>query len=155
MDTESAGEEAPQRPLPCTKEPTFSLTPLLCVRSQPRGANLRMGRDRGFRSSLLPGSAARRPSQASAPAFAVAVRIESSRSPREAHPQPLSRSLLAGGKPTRFPIGYKGRSSKAGPASPSSLLLATRPWPKSPDRATLAACHLGAVAFPRPFTLLG
>lgn len=45
---------APERPLPFIKQPKFNLSPLLRLRSQPRGANLRMGRDRGFRSSLLP-----------------------------------------------------------------------------------------------------
>lgn len=45
---------APERPLPFIKQPKFNLSPLLRLRSQLGGANLRMGRDRGFRSSLLP-----------------------------------------------------------------------------------------------------
>lgn len=36
-------EEAPERPLPFITEPTFSLSLLLRLRSQPGGANLRMG----------------------------------------------------------------------------------------------------------------
>lgn len=36
-------EEAPEQPLPFITEPTFSLSLLLRLRSQPGGANLRMG----------------------------------------------------------------------------------------------------------------
>lgn len=105
---------APERPLPFIKQPKFNLSPLLRLRSQPGGANLRMGRDRGFRSSLLP------PDQLPAtqaepppPPSLSPLRIESSRSLREAPPSLDLAPYWQRGKSTRLPIGCKGSSSKA------------------------------------------
>lgn len=150
-------EEAPERPLPFITEPTFSLSLLLRLRSQPGGANVRMGtrpwlpvfpppliRSPPPRPSLRPRLSCRR--AGSNPAAARGKR-------------PSAWVLLPIGRGKSRP-GFQlaGRTVRQEPPTarprPPPCALGTRHWPASPERATLAARCPGTVAARRPLALL-
>lgn len=125
----------------------ISLSLLLRLRSQPGGANLRMGTRPWLPVFLLPNPLLAAQAEPSAPAFKAAARDR-------IRPQPSGSALPSPGlapywqkeKSTRLPIGCRDCSSKAahGPASspyplPSPSELAA--WPASPDARRNAAAR--------------
>lgn len=96
-----------------------------------------MGRDCGFRSSLLPRSAARRRGRASAPARAVAAQDRIQPQPSGSAPPPLpeSRSLLAGESRPGFQLAIWAVGQKP----PAGLAFLLAPFELHPGLRLQAA----------------
>lgn len=106
----------------------------------------------------LPAAQARPPPRPRARARAVAAQDGIQPQPAGSAPHNLClRPYWQMEKPTRPPIGYEDCSSKAPPRPALAFPVPSQlgPWPKSPDRATLAARLPGAVAAAGRLALLG